>query len=117
MRLALALLVLLCLTEAQQRQFTTRVQTSRGTVRGFRVDYGSDRNQLFYGAADIFMGIPYAQPPVGPLRFQLPRPICQYQGEVGELDFKPKCAQAESPFSPGGTSAEDCLYLNVFTPS
>lgn len=46
MRLALALLVLLCLTEAQQRQFTTRVQTSRGTVRGFRVDYGESARKM-----------------------------------------------------------------------
>ncbi|GMR45892.1 hypothetical protein PMAYCL1PPCAC_16087 [Pristionchus mayeri] len=116
MRLLLVLVLLLLLTEGQQ-QFTTRVQTTRGTVRGFRIDQGSNRSALFYGAADIFLGIPFAQPPLGALRFQLPRPICPYQGEVGELAFKPKCAQAASPFSPGGTSSEDCLYLNVFTPS
>ncbi|GMS77990.1 hypothetical protein PENTCL1PPCAC_165, partial [Pristionchus entomophagus] len=79
--------LLLSATQAQQ-QFTTRVQTAKSTVRGFRVDYGSDRSQLFYGAADVFLGIPYAQPPLGAARFQLPSPICKYQEDVGELDYK-----------------------------
>lgn len=99
-------------------EFTNRVKTTRGTVRGFHVDYGmiflvsdkwlnntslgSDRNQLFFGAAEIFLGLPFAQPPVDELRFQvslcilsyvkyviyLPRPVCKYYGEVGELEYK-----------------------------
>ncbi|KAF8371704.1 hypothetical protein PRIPAC_78133 [Pristionchus pacificus] len=112
-------------------EFTNRVKTTRGTVRGFHVDYGSDRNQLFFGAAEIFLGLPFAQPPVDELRFQvslcilsyvkyviyLPRPVCKYYGEVGELEYKMSCAQPpQSPTNPK-PSSEDCLYLNVFSPS
>ena len=50
---------------------TVEVNTSRGRVLGFRVDYGNDTNALYYGSADVFLGIPFVQPPVGQLRFQV----------------------------------------------
>ncbi|KAJ7352027.1 alpha/beta-hydrolase [Mycena albidolilacea] len=66
-----------------------------------------------------FMGIPYAQPPVGPLRFRYPQP---WNGRaVDATFFKPVCLQF-GPFGsndlglmPWGTS-EDCLTLHIFTP-
>ncbi|GMR31050.1 hypothetical protein PMAYCL1PPCAC_01245, partial [Pristionchus mayeri] len=97
--------------------FTARVSTSRGVVRGFRVDYGSNRSQLYYGAGDVFLGVPFAQPPLGEWRFQLPRPICRYPAEVGELAYKPRCIQNLPPFNTGVTTSEDCLFLNVFNPN
>ncbi|GMT05652.1 hypothetical protein PENTCL1PPCAC_27826, partial [Pristionchus entomophagus] len=114
--LLLLQLLQLSLAQQQPQSFTTSVSTSRGVVRGFRVDFGWNRSQLYFGAADVFLGEPFAQPPVGELRFQLPRPICRYSAPVGELTYKPCCIQQRPPFGAVETS-EDCLYLNVFTPN
>ncbi|VDM34637.1 unnamed protein product [Toxocara canis] len=46
-----------------------KVNTSRGEVYGFHVDYGNDVSKLYFGSADVFLGIPYARAPVGHLRF------------------------------------------------
>ena len=45
------------------------VSTSRGQVIGYHFDQGNDTSQLFYGQGDIFLGIPFAQQPVGNLRY------------------------------------------------
>lgn len=45
------------------------VTTSRGTLSGYHFDQGNNKSALFYGQADIFLGVPFAQPPVGVLRF------------------------------------------------
>ncbi len=50
---------------------TIVVSTSRGSVTGFRVDYGSNMSSLYYGRADVFLGIPFVRPPIGELRFQV----------------------------------------------
>ncbi|KAE8608885.1 hypothetical protein XENTR_v10011649 [Xenopus tropicalis] len=75
----------------------------------------------------VFMGVPFAKPPIGPLRFEAPQPpepwssvreatapspMCLQDKEVMELlaDF----FKAKFDFS---RVSEDCLYLNVFTPA
>ena len=61
----------------------------------------------------MFLGIPYAQPPVGKLRFLPPRPILKYD-HLEVFDFGPVCPQLD--FSIGiPIGEEDCLTLNVFT--
>lgn len=47
------------------------VNTTRGQIFGYHVDYGSNTSALYYGQADVFVGIPYVKPPVGSLRFQV----------------------------------------------
>ena len=70
----------------------------------------------------IFKGIPYAQPPVGNLRWKPPQKLTPWKEIKTCLDFGPVCPQAEYPrtsiyrISPRPQS-EDCLYLNVWTPS
>jgi para-nitrobenzyl esterase len=79
--------------------------TANGAVRG-----------LGSGAVDEFLGIPYAAPPVGPLRWQPPQPAASWSGVRAATQFAPHCPQLAGPFGQASTS-EDCLFLNVFTPS
>jgi len=79
--------------------------TANGLVRG-----------LANGPVDEFLGIPYAAPPVGALRWQPPQPAASWPGVRDATQFAPHCPQLASPFGIASTS-EDCLYLNVFTPS
>ncbi len=67
------------------------------------------------GGTDEYLGIPYAAPPVGALRWQPPQPAASWRGVRQATSFAPHCAQPASPFGVASTS-EDCLYLNVFAP-
>ena len=80
------------------------VRTADGAVRGMSTS-----------AADEFLGIPYAAPPVGPLRWRPPQPAAPWAGVRDATAFAPHCAQSASPFGQASTS-ENCLFLNVFTP-
>jgi para-nitrobenzyl esterase len=62
-----------------------------------------------------FLGIPYAQPPVGALRWVPPQPPAAHAATLQATAFGNACPQA-----PGAVSspiAEDCLYLNVWKPA
>ena len=78
--------------------------TVNGAVRG-----------LAAGAVNEFLGIPYAAPPVGALRWQPPQPAASWSGVRDATRFAPHCPQLASPFGLASTS-ENCLFLNVFTP-
>lgn len=56
-----------------------------------------------------FLGIPYAAPPVGALRWMPPRPHAKFKGVFQAKQFGNFCTQL-------GLGSEDCLTLNVFTP-
>jgi len=62
----------------------------------------------------VFKGIPYAEPPVGDLRWRPPRPLVQWQGSRDAADFAPGCMQNTASGTIQNVS-EDCLYLNVWT--
>jgi para-nitrobenzyl esterase len=68
----------------------------------------------------IFRGIPFAQPPVGALRWQPPQPVKNWTGVRQAVKFGPRCVQhpvfGDMNFRSDGMS-EDCLYLNVWTPA
>ena len=68
------------------------------------------------GPMDEFLGIPYAAPPVGPLRWRPPHPPAHWHGIRQATAFGPHCPQPASAFGVASTS-ENCLYLNVFTPA
>ena len=68
------------------------------------------------GPISEYLGIPYAAPPVGALRWQPPQPAAPWHGIREATSFAPHCAQPGSPFGVASTS-ENCLYLNVFTPA
>lgn len=58
-----------------------------------------------------FRKIPYAQPPVGALRFRAPRPVNKWQGVLDCTNYGPVCWQVTNVLP----TSEDCLHLNVFT--
>ena len=66
------------------------------------------------GAVDVFRGIPFAQPPVGPLRFRAPLRLSPWSEVRDATQFASAAMQPGE--SPTGKS-EDCLYLNVWAPS
>jgi para-nitrobenzyl esterase len=93
---------------------TLRALPGGGAVLGFVGRYGSH----------AWLGIPYAEPPVGALRWRAPQPLRQIAEKQEALAFGPVCAQIASPF--GGiydvkqgsvAGSEDCLYLNVYAPA
>ncbi|MGW5363672.1 carboxylesterase/lipase family protein [Actinopolymorpha pittospori] len=81
------------------------VRTDRGLVEGTATkDY------------ELFQGIPYAAPPVGPLRWKAPQPAAAWRGVRHATTLGGPCAQGPGEI-PGGTTNEDCLYLNVTSPT
>ncbi len=67
------------------------------------------------GASRRFLGIPFAQPPVGELRWKAPVPNQPWEGVRDATEFGDSCAQLDS-LQGGASDSEDCLYLNVWTP-
>lgn len=64
-----------------------------------------------------FMGIPYAKPPVGDLRFRAPVPVTPWQGILKAQQEPPMCIQVDPFVRPRKVvGQEDCLYLNVYAP-
>ena len=61
----------------------------------------------------IFRGVPFARPPVGPLRFRPPQPLAPASGTVDCTRF---AAAAMQPGQPEIPQSEDCLYLNLWAP-
>ena len=86
-----------------------QVKTSLGTVEGKDL-----------GAVHAFLGIPYAAPPVGDLRWKPPVPAAKWDGVHKATDFGSHCMQGnvfgDMVFRDPSMS-EDCLYLNVWTPT
>ena len=68
-----------------------------------------------------WLGIPYAEPPQGSLRWKAPRALSKQKEKVKAFKFSDACPQVPSiSLDRGGkgeyTGSEDCLYLNIFTP-
>lgn len=81
----------------------TLVATPSGKLRGETV-----------GSIRIFRGVPYAMPPVGPLRFRPTVPLRPWKGIREATAFAPVSMQANEPRVP---QSEDCLYLSIWAPS
>lgn len=62
-----------------------------------------------------FLGVPYAEPPVGALRFRAPRPAPAWSGVRDATRWAPRAPQPELT-GRGFTGDEDCLYVDVYAP-
>ncbi|WP_411338759.1 carboxylesterase family protein [Sphingopyxis sp. J-6] len=85
------------------------VETRSGAVEG-----------VAEGESTAYRGIPYAQPPVGDLRWRAPQPAESWQKLRVADSFGPDCMQIpyKADAAPLGVKpSEDCLYLNVWTPA
>ncbi|XP_013364908.1 PREDICTED: acetylcholinesterase isoform X3 [Chinchilla lanigera] len=95
------------------------VTVQGGRLRGIRLKAPG-------GLVSAFLGIPFAEPPVGPRRFLPPEPKQPWPGVLDATTFPSVCYQYVDTLYPGfeGTEmwnpnrelSEDCLYLNVWTP-
>ena len=94
---------------AVRAQSDPTVRVSGGVIRGLLTDGG--------GAA--FKGIPYAEPPVGDLRWREPIPAHAWTGIRDATRFGAICPQNPSATIPNAVeiAKEDCLFLNVWIPT
>jgi para-nitrobenzyl esterase len=64
-----------------------------------------------------FKGIPYAAPPIGAARWKPPTAAAKFSDVRDATKLAPHCPQPTSTFGSAMSASEDCLYLNVFTPT
>jgi para-nitrobenzyl esterase len=83
------------------------VRTTEGPVQG-----------LTHNGMSVYLGIPYAAPPAGALRWQPPQPRAAWTQTLDATKFGPTCPQITElgVFAGPVSVTEDCLYLNVFAP-
>ncbi len=106
MRIAMALACCAAPAAAQQAPVAT---VAGGTVRGATGE-----------GVTIFKGIPFAAPPVGPLRWRAPQPVLPWAGVRDATAFGHDCMQLPFPSdaAPLGTApSEDCLTVNIWAPA
>jgi len=109
-RLTLAAAILFAAAATASAAITEPVKTDAGLVSGAA---GND------AAVRVFKGIPFAAPPVGPLRWRAPQPAAKWDGVKAATAFGPRCMQGggggRAGAPPPPATSEDCLYINVWT--
>uniref|UniRef100_A0A8C4ZFI8 Thyroglobulin n=1 Tax=Gadus morhua TaxID=8049 RepID=A0A8C4ZFI8_GADMO len=90
---------------------TSVVIPGHGTLRGVAMEttLGSDRKTVVQ-----YLGVPYARPPIGSLRFRAPEPAV-WTGSRDATQPRASCLQPGDEES--AATGEDCLYLNIFSPA
>ncbi|XP_070160657.1 carboxylesterase 5A [Polyergus mexicanus] len=110
----------------RDRETVTVTIPNQGTVLGKEITIGNSIKVTQY------LGIPYAQPPIGELRFARPvtDPLPSWDDVRNATQFAPSCQQAKGPLklheklykrllpsdTPDPGFSEDCLFLNIFVP-
>ncbi|WP_369765988.1 carboxylesterase/lipase family protein [Flavobacterium sp. WC2429] len=113
--IGILLLVAPIISKAQhaenQNAFPVQITTTNGIIEG---EFDIKTN------IQSFKGIPFAQPPVGNLRWKAPQPVTNWNGIRQTKKFGPRGIQSnvfgDMGFRSDGMS-EDCLYLNVWSPA
>uniref|UniRef100_A0A8C0EBV0 Carboxylic ester hydrolase n=1 Tax=Bubo bubo TaxID=30461 RepID=A0A8C0EBV0_BUBBB len=108
----------------RQKAEQPEVVTKYGRVRGYQFKVDAAERSV-----NVFLGLPFAKPPIGPLRFSEPQPPETWKGVRDATSYPPMCLQDKvqgQVFSDSITNrkekvllqvSEDCLYLNVYTPA
>ena len=110
--LCFTLLIISINTVAQEtNSFPVQVTIENGTIEG---------NYDTHSGIQRYFGIPFAQPPIGDLRWKAPQPVKNWEGIKETKEFGPRPMQTmvfgDMKSRSNGVS-EDCLYLNVWTPA
>ncbi|XP_020845084.1 cocaine esterase-like [Phascolarctos cinereus] len=95
--------------------------TESGQIQGTQISIkGIDKG------VSVFLGIPFAKPPVGALRFSPPQPSDSWSNVRDATTYSPVCLQNVTPLEsmakvmkvniPIPANSEDCLYLNIYVP-
>jgi para-nitrobenzyl esterase len=104
-----ACLHLACFCQLKTEHGSLTVKTANGLLQGIQLS-----------GITMFKGVPFAQPPVGDLRWKEPQPVKNWEGTKKADHFGPRAMQlpifSDMMFRSDGVS-EDCLYLNVWTPA
>ena len=79
-------------------------------------DLGRVRGLSLGGEAAAFRGIPFAAPPIGPLRWREAQPASPWPDILDATRFGPACPQRDTPGAAPLAQSEDCLTLNIVTP-
>lgn len=106
-----------CLVLACALTLSACTQLFTSTAPVATIDTGQLRGVPVDGVL-AFLGIPYAQPPVGALRWRAPQPPGAWEGIRSAAEYGATCAQPRSAmlWFPLVNPGEDCLTLNVWTP-
>ncbi|KAH8023461.1 hypothetical protein HPB51_014710 [Rhipicephalus microplus] len=100
-------------TEESLAKPTRPVMTDSGAITGKVITVGNR-------SIDAFLGIPYAKPPVGDLRFRKPEYVAPWNGTYQAIARTPPCWQTalrfieDAPVNYSTSASEDCLYLNIW---
>ncbi|KAF7639969.1 hypothetical protein Mgra_00000412 [Meloidogyne graminicola] len=92
-------------------EFTKIIQTKFGKIQGFKYKLSNEK------WADIFLGIPFAKPPIGELRFENPQPPETWEGILNCSEFGLSSISVDLKSFKTSKYSEDCLTLNIFCPS
>ncbi|MFC4909683.1 carboxylesterase/lipase family protein [Actinomadura gamaensis] len=106
-----------CATATAAQAIAAQTTTAQGTASlTVRTDAGTVRG-VAHGQAHQFLGVPYAAPPVGALRWKSPRPVKPWTGTRAATASGPACVGPAYNLPAGTTVSEDCLTVNVTTPA
>lgn len=106
----LSLIFISCTTlYAQKAEVDKVVVVSEGRLAGKTLKSG----------VTVFKGVPYASPPLGNLRWKAPEPVANWNGIRPAFDFGPRPMQKSNIMYEFRSKkvSEDCLYLNIWSPS
>jgi para-nitrobenzyl esterase len=105
------ILLVACTSTEKSDKAKLQVKTLNGTLEGI---LDTNYNVIKY------LGIPYAKPPVGELRWKAPQPMANWEGVRDAKVFGNSAVQINvygDMIYRSDTTSEDCLYLNIWTPS
>ena len=99
------LLLLGCALLCACAEQPVQVQVADGQLEGY-----------LHEGVEHYLGVPYARPPIGDLRWRPPQPLQPWEGALRVQTNPDRCTQSV-PVTNSLSGSEDCLYLNIWTPT